>query len=205
MMRGWRPLFVLAVVGCCARVEAQEMIEVPTPPPAPPAPAVVAAPLSPVPRLWLAVDAGPGYIAAFGSDFAGASVGIIAGGQTRRLSIGGRLRGDFGAVGGLSYENVSVGPQLSFRLSPRARLGGGLSVGLLEYQRASITHYQDPTVWAPTIGADASFTFDLVRTRRGGGMYVLARAGFDWIDNTARDRLDAGMSGTVGAGLGYRY
>jgi hypothetical protein len=201
MMRALFPLLAVALVA--ARVQATEMIEIPTPPsPAPVVCCVVLEP-RPQPRLLVAVDAGPTGRTAFGTGFAGAAVEVTLGGEVPKLSLGGRVRGDFGVTVDLPYEHVGGGGVVMARLSPRVRLGAGFLFGVLMYQRASATRASDPTVWAPTIGFDAELTIDLLRTRRDGAFFALGRLGYDYIDNLGKSSTGSSFGG--GLALGYRY
>jgi hypothetical protein len=195
---------------------AQEMEEVPTPPPTTPPPTtppqepccVVTEPVAPRPpgSLLLDVSAGPTYRRAFKEDFAAAAVELEIGGQTPTWGVVGRLRGDFGGTRvGLPYQFVTVGPAFMFRVSPRMRVGFGLTFGTLSYQRVSAARLTDPTVWALTVGADVDATVDLVRTQRGGAVFLAARAGYDFIDNTGDDVLSTGSSVAITTAVGYRY
>ena len=61
-------------------------------------------------------------------------------------------------------------------------------------------------MWAPTIGADLDATVDVLRTGRGGALFVAARAGWDFIDNmSGGDTFATGSSLSLTAALGYRY
>jgi hypothetical protein len=203
MMRGLRPLVLVAALAGSAR--AQEMIEVPNPDPC--CVAVVEPPRPKVPgSLLLDVSAGPTYRRAFAEDFVAAAVELEVGGQTPTWGVVGRLRGDLGATRvGLPYQFVTVGPAFSFRVTPRVRLGFGVSFGTFSYERVSAARVTDPTVWALTIGADVDGTIDLVRTVRGGAFFLGLRAGWDYIDNTGVDQLATGSSVAATAALGYRY
>jgi hypothetical protein len=203
MMRGLTPL--LAVAALAGSAAAQEMIEVPNPDPC--CVAVAEPPRPKLPgSLLLDVSAGPTYRLAFKEDFIAAAVELEVGGQTPKWGVAGRLRGDFGATRvGLPYQFVTVGPAFSFRMSPRWRAGFGLSFGSMSYQRVSAARVTDPTVWALTIGVDFDASVDLVRSARGGALFLGARAGWDFIDNTGPDELATGSSVCVTAALGYRY
>jgi hypothetical protein len=206
MMRGLRPLFVIALLA--ANAQATEMIEVPTPPPPPPPRVELAvccfatAPGPDDPRLLVAVDAGPSVRAAFGTSFAGVAAEVLLGGDAPNMSFAGRLHLDLGLTVDLPYEHVAAGMVVLGRLSPRVRLGLGFLFGFLMYQRASATRIGDPTVWAPTLGVDVELTVDLVRTRRGGALFALARAGYEYVDNLVS--AATGSSFTGGLALGYR-
>ena len=153
------------------------------------------------------VSLGPTYRRAFREDFTAAAVEFEIGGQTQTWGVAGRARLDLGATRvGLPYQFATFGPAFSFHLSERFRLGFGVSFGSFSYQRASAARTTDPTVWAPTIGADLDATVDVLRTGRGGALFVAARAGWDFIDNTSGgDTFATGSSLSLTAALGYRY
>jgi hypothetical protein len=204
MMRGLRPLFALAAVLVAANVHATEMVEIPTPPPAAPPVCcvVVAAADNSDPQLLVAVDAGPSYRAAFGTSLVGVAAEVLLGGDTPRVSFAGRLHVEFGSTFGLPYEDVGAGMLVMARLSPRIRLGVGFLFGTFLYQRASASRVTDPTVWAPSMAVDGQLTIDILRTRRGGALFVRARVGYDYIDSI---KDGAGSSAALAASLGYRY
>jgi hypothetical protein len=229
MMRGLRPLVGLAVAVCAAQAGAQEMVEVPTPPqyqqqppggqpPSPPPEgqppppgdccAVVEPPKPREPGdVLVSISVGPTYRRAFREDFFAAGLEFEIGGQTRSFGVAGRAQLDLGATRvGLPYQFATFGPSFWFRVSPRVRAGFGVGFGIFSYQRASSYASTDPTVWAPSIGADVAATIDLVRSRRGGALYLLGRAAYDWIDNFGGDdQFSTGSSIALTAALGYRY
>ena len=207
-------MLLVAVAGTGA--SAQEMVEVPNaPPPSPPPGAtadeccvVVEAPPPPKPpgAVLFDVSLGPTYRRAFKEDFAAAALELEIGGQTPSWGIAGRLHADLGATRvGLPYQLVTIGPSFAFRATERLRLGFGVSFGSFSYQRVSAARTWDPTVWALTIGVDLDATVDLVRTARGGALFLAARVGWDFIDNTGDDALSTGTSLALTAALGYRY
>lgn len=210
MMRGVRPLVGLAVLAWAAGAQAQEMVEVPTPPAYRAPPGCCVAVEEPKPRapgdVLFAVSVGPTYRRAFREDFAAAAIEVAIGGQSPRFGVAGRLRVDLGATRvGLPYQVVSMGPEFWFRASGRVRAGFGLSFGTFSYQRATVVGADD-NVWAPTIGADVAVTVDLVKSARGGALFALARAGYDWIENFGNDEpLATGSSFGLTVALGYRY
>jgi hypothetical protein len=203
MMRGLRPLFALAAVALAANAHATEMVEIPTPSPPPPACCVVSATADKSdPQLLVAVDGGPSYRAAFGTSLVGLAAEVMLGGDAPRVSFAGRLHGEVGSTLGLPYEDVGAGMLVMARLSPRIRLGVGFLFGIFMYQRASASRVTDPTVWAPSMAVDGQLTVDVVRTRRGGALFVRARVGYDYIDSI---KDSAGSSAALAASLGYRY
>ena len=68
------------------------------------------------------------------------------------------------------------------------------------YERATVP---GDVVWALTAGFNGGLTVDLVRTRRGGALYVVARVGYDYIDTVGSSTSPSTLS--VTAALGYRY
>lgn len=202
MMRGLRPLFALAALALPAAAHATEMIEIPNRPPPPPRCCIEPEPPGANdPKLLLAVDGGATFRAAFGTTFAGAASEIMLGGQSPSVSFAGRVHAEVGNTVGLPYEDVAGGMFVMGQLSSRVRLGGGFLFGVLMYQRASASRATDPTVWAPSIGADVELTVDLVRTERGGAIFARARAGYDYVDTTD----GSGSSAMLAASVGYRY
>ena len=207
MMRGLRPLFALAAVVLAGHAHATEMVEIPTPPSLPPPPpaaccVVTADAGRSDPQLLVAVDGGPTYRAAFGTSLVGVAAEMLLGGDAPRVSFAGRLHVEFGSTLGLPYEDLGAGMLVMARLSPRVRLGLGFLFGVFMYQRASASRLTDPTVWAPSIAVDGQLTVDLVRTRRGGALFVRARVGYDYIDSV---KDGAGSSALAAASVGYRY
>jgi hypothetical protein len=210
MMRGWTPLFAVAMtlgvgVGTGRADEPPPgMIEVPTvtPPPPPPA-ATVVAPTRDDHHgiLHVAVDVGGVYRTAFGSDLVGVLAELELGARNERFGVAARFGGEVGAtVAGLKYEMPTLGPVFSFRVSLRLRLAVAATFGVFMYQRAT-TNTAEAAV---TAGLNGTVTCDLVRTRRGGGLYLLGRLGWSYIDNL-EDDLGAGSSVQLVTALGYRY
>ncbi len=203
-MRGLLPLFAVAV--WAATAEAQEMVEIPTPPRPPCCVVAAVKPPSPPPTLLLDVLVGPTYRRAFKEDFAAAAVEVEVGAQNRSFGMGARFSAALGATRvGLPYQFLTIGPALSFRVSPRIRLALAFTFGALVYERVSATAARDPAVWGLSAGVNGTLSVDLVRTRRDGALYALGRVGYDYIDNTSSDPIDTGSSLALTCALGYRY
>src|SRR4051794_26577892 len=204
MMRGLRPLFAVAAL-VAGSASAQEMIEIPKPPPPLPPPDCCVVVEEPPPRppasLLFDVVAGPTYRRAFHDDFIGAFIELEAGAQNDSFGMGARLALTAGTTRyGLASQVVTIGPAANFRLSPRLRLAIGADFGVLTYERATIP---GDHVWGLMAGVNGGMTVDLVRTRRGGALFLLARVGYDYVETAGGST--SGSTVTVTAALGYRY
>lgn len=205
MMRGLRPLFGLVVFVVAGNTHAQEMVEIPNPPPEPCCVAVAVKPPPSPPSLLFDVLVGPTYRRAFKEDFGAVLVEAELGAKNQSFGIGARLSTELGATRvGLPYQFVTIGPSFDFRLAPRIGLALALTFGIFVYERVSATAATDPSVYAFSAGANGTLTVDLWQSRGGGALVLLARGGYDYIDNTSSS-FTTGSSLALTAALGYRY
>ncbi|MDB4964500.1 MAG: hypothetical protein JWN44_189 [Myxococcales bacterium] len=208
-MRGLRPLVGLAAALFAVAAHADEpapgMVEIPTPYPAQDCCTVVARAPSPPTTVLVQGHVGVSYRRALREDFAAAHFELEVGGQDPNIGIGARVSVEAGATRiGLPYQVVTLGPAFNLHVSGRVQLALGLTFGVLVYQRASSRSDFDPNVWGVTAGVNGTVSVDLVRTRRDGALFVLARIGYDYIENTG-DSFTQGSSLGATAALGYRY
>jgi hypothetical protein len=179
------------------------MVEVPTPYPPRDCCVVVEAKGHSLPTTLLVQGhLGVTYRRAFREDFAAAHAELEVGGQDANIGIGARLTLELGATRvGLPYQVVGLGPAFNVHLAPRLQLAVGFTFGALIYQRA--TSSSDPNVWGVSAGVNGTVSYDIVRNRRDGALYVLARLGYDYVHS--RGGFDTGSTLGVTAALGYRY
>jgi hypothetical protein len=180
------------------------MVEVPTPYP-PQNCCVVDAKAPRTPTMLLVQGhVGVTYRRALREDFAAAHAELEIGGQDPNIGIGARMSFELGGTRiGLPYQVITIGPAFNLHVASRVQLSVGLTFGVLVYQRATSRDF-DPNVWGVTAGINGGVTVDLVRTRRDGALYAMARVGYDYIDNTGSSFTQGSSLAATGA-LGYRY
>jgi hypothetical protein len=155
-------------------------------------------PPRPANRLLLKLSLGYGYHYVLGTSLNTLAVELMLGSEGRRAAAGGRIGFEAGQTsGGANFEALSFGPGVEWKLGSRVRLGmaPSLSVHFIDDQQFGGTGYYF------ALGAWLDLSVDLIKNKRGGALYLGARAGYDWLLFS-----DGGSDSFVARlWLGYRF
>jgi hypothetical protein len=149
-------------------------------------------------RLLLQLSLGYGYRYLFDASLHTAAVELMLGSEGAHAAAGGRLGFEAGSLpGGVSFEALSLGPGIAWKLGSRVRLGLAPSL--------TFQFYNDPrdpgTQVAVALGTWIDLSVDLIKNRRGGALYLAGRAGYDWVMFS-----DGGADSFIARlWLGYRF
>jgi hypothetical protein len=102
---------------------------------------------------------------------------------------------------GLTFEWIELGPAFEWTVSPRWRVGFGITNGALVIQR--VARAPGPDMTAATWGAYFETTVDLAKAHESSSaLYASARLGWDHLFDVT-DLPSESVQGAIG--LGYRY
>jgi hypothetical protein len=102
---------------------------------------------------------------------------------------------------GLTFEWIEIGPAFEWTVSPRWRVGFGITNGALVIQR--VARAPGPDMTAATWGAYFETTVDLAKAHESSSaLYASARLGWDHLFDVT-DLPSESVQGSIG--LGYRY
>ncbi len=134
---------------------------------------------------------------------------IYLGGEHQRVGISGTFAVDGGrSAAGLSFMTYQWGIEIAGRITERLRLGINPHFGAIAIQDATDGEW-NMSAFIGGVTIDA--TYDLI-LHRGHALYLVAKAGVDYIDVQAQSPADEGALGTnnyaasltASLGLGFR-
>ncbi len=207
---------------CCDPPDSASLAGVPVvilppvivPPPAPYIPPPIVAPLPPpVParrakrsdgdKFLFKLSLGAAYQLMLGESVGGAALEIQVGAEDDHWGGAAQLGIVTGqTLGGLTFIWLRFGPGFEFHLSPRVRMGFGLTVGALGIARAGGSFNGSDEMVSPSLGLHLDLSVDLVRGKRSSALFVGARLGGDILLDVT-DLSPASL--LLSASLGYRY
>ncbi len=139
-------------------------------------PPVIDIPASPRRSRWYGrAGLGLGYRWAFGQSMLGAALDGELGAQNPRLAGGVRLHLEAGQMQvGLSYQVVTFGPTMWFRLYDRVRVGGGIDAGAFLINRRTMP---GRSMWTVMFGGHVHGAIDLWRVGATGALQLNTSVG----------------------------
>lgn len=184
----------------------------PAPPPQDPSPPIYPAPRSgtclsdglclppprPKTRFSVSPRASIGYSYAVEDHLFGANLALDLMAERPRMAAGGTLQLNLGrTVTGLTFAWLQWGGRFRWLVSPRVRLGFGVSFGVVFFERATVRN--DP-MKAFTIGPELDLAVDLVQFGEHRALFLAANVGF-----AAMIFAFQPVAATVSSGLGIRF
>jgi hypothetical protein len=144
------------------------------------------------------LDVAGDYRYALEESWGAAALGLYFGGQGGRVSVSGTQGFTVGrSRAGLTFWTLHWGVETAWKLGRGFRLGFEPHLGAITVERA--TH--NGAMSGFLIGLSSDLTYDLVRWPKGG-LFLLARVGYDFVDT--RPDLSYAHSASLHLGLGFR-